>query len=156
MDKQTKLAVKVLEQQRTKFINSEDTYIVIWQTIDILAVYLGTESQSYLLIKSFTFGKSSPDEQKQKEEKIRFIECLDNAIDTIKKIGVIQKERNFINRISDKWLIPTVFFLLSGIFTASTLLAKKLSDTENIELKNQIKTLQDSLLTNHPCVPVNT
>jgi hypothetical protein len=69
---------------------------------------------------------------------------LYNSLETIQLKG-LQKEGNFLSRISDNWLIASIPVILIGVHTAGTLYGKNLSDTQNIELKSQNRMLKDSL-----------
>jgi hypothetical protein len=89
--------------------------------------------------------------------KLQFTNILQSSIEKIKHTGLIDTgSRNILYRIDDKWLIPIFSLAITGIFGMSSLWGKYLSDTQNIELRMQVKKLQDSLSTVHPCVPSNT
>ena len=119
-------AVKILEDQKIRYMEAEHKHLVVYQTLDFVEMFLGKESSHYTLVKSFTASEVDTSdplwEIKTKNTAKRFITCLDNAIDTIKKMGVVivsakpeSHNHNFLYRISEGWLIFWATCILGAI-----------------------------------------
>ena len=120
MDK--KSAIRILQEQKGKYTKAEHKIHVANQTAEFIEKFLGKDSHHYTLIKSFTFGGSSPDTSEQDYDlKLRnvvrrFSDCVNDTIDTINKIGLKkEKKENFLSNISEAWLIFIVSLIISII-----------------------------------------
>lgn len=93
-------AIKILKSQKQKYADAEHKIYVANQTVDFIENFLGKDSSHYNMIKSFCLPNSTPDTSdefyniKLKNTVRRFQVCVDEAIDTIKKIGLIKKENS--------------------------------------------------------------
>ena len=56
-----------------------------------------------------------------------------------------EQKKNFLSRLPDTWLIPILSIAIPSLFIGGTLWGKKLSDTQNIELKMENKDLKSRL-----------
>ncbi|HEY6977912.1 MAG TPA: hypothetical protein VH396_16550, partial [Chitinophagaceae bacterium] len=99
----------------------------------------------YNLIWNFgSFPSIRQEVHEANEAKRKLSNYIDDFIETINSIG-LPKKPNFLYRLTNLWLTIILTLLIPSLITASTLWGKYLSDTQNIELKQEVKSLRDSL-----------
>jgi hypothetical protein len=125
----------------------------IFQTASYIKDFFGQDSAQYTFISNFNFKipfnqyDSKTFASKQLNLKIlKSRQYLENCIETINVKGLYKHPKtNFLNRISETALWSIITVLLPIIFFSGYYFGNLYSNTQNIELKIENKTLKDSL-----------
>jgi hypothetical protein len=133
MTRKKALLILRLHKGRLSPIAAHDyDHLYLWQreALTYVGTLLGVDSEPYKLIQSFQF----PTVQEENYDrtiailKSRLEECMNQAIETIKNIGVLQKTyHTFLCRYSDKELLAYIIPIASAIFGAGVFIGRWLT-----------------------------
>lgn len=108
----------------------------------------GKDSEHYKVITTYTPYSESyimyNTEEGFNKTKGELRKIISYAIETIKAGGLIEK-RNFLQRISEGWLITILTFGIPSLLAIGAAGSKYLSDVQNIKLKDDLQKCHDSL-----------
>lgn len=156
-------AIQILTRQRDKLddpkVPNDDAWI--FQTADYIRQFFGDNSQQFSYISQFKFGvwyktSDSSDVIKARlDQNLREVkQFLDNCIEAINDTGLYKPPTtNFLNKLSDTALWTIIPFVVTVTFSAGLLVGKYFSDTQNIELKQELKKCQDNSPITIPTFP---
>src|ERR1700676_1160225 len=106
----SKRALVILREHRSILDDNKFDKFYPWhqQFITYVDRFFGKESQEYKLVTNFEYPKQKP--TKQDLELIRFVfqGHINQAIETITKVGIQRNYHNFFCRFSDKELIAGI------------------------------------------------
>jgi hypothetical protein len=150
-----KKAIQILESQIEKLDNPKIRKDENWifQTASYIKDFFGKDSAEYTFISNFNFkipfnhydSKTFPLEQLNLEI-LKSRQYLENCIETINVKGLYKHPKtNILNRISETALWSIITVLAPIIFFSGYYFGNLYSNTQNIELKIENKTLKDSL-----------
>lgn len=130
-----KKAITVLRAHKQKLASIaayDYDHLYLWQreALTYVGNLLGAERESYKLIHSFQFPtvQEANYDQTVSTQKSRLDECIDQAIEAVKNLGVLQKNyRNFFCRYTDKELLTYAITTAGGIFTAGIFVGRWLA-----------------------------
>lgn len=150
----TNQAIKILTEQIDK-LNTISTFnngVWRFQTISYIELFFSKESAEYRYINQTDFAVetaySTPGDiaqlvSRHKESAKHF---LINCIDTLRIKGIYKPEKiNFLYRIKGATLLTVIIFTIPGLLGIGTLWGKYLSDTQNVELKIEVKDLKSEI-----------
>lgn len=137
-------AITILKSQKEKLINSSiKDRIWIIQTSNYIKSFLGEQSDEYrFIINILSFNPSTPTKDGRKDNIQMIMDFIDNCIEIIKNKGLYKPPyKNFLQKINNAWLIA----IITGIISVSFFAGKFTSDLKNVELKQELKSIKDSL-----------
>lgn len=151
-----KLAIEILNKQREKLIEKKAPKDETWtsQTASYIKEFFGEESVEYIFIKNFNFsvightGMSDEIWRRELAEKERkVLQFITNCIETIECKGIYKPPRvNFLQGVSSNALWTIFSISVPGLLTVGYLFGQFTTDTKNIELRQEVQKLKDSLL----------
>jgi hypothetical protein len=149
-------AIEILKRQRDKINDpkhpNNDTWKV--QTASHIKDFFGESSDEYAHISQFSFsvlGHAGMSSDQWKMElnmnKRRISQFLDSCIETINDKGLYKPHKgNFLASLSDTWLSVIFVTVIPSLFLAGIWVGEYRSDVKNIELRQELKSVRDSLL----------
>lgn len=157
----SKKAIEILKKQIQKLDDSTFFKDENWvfQTASYIKDFFGENSTEYAFISKFEFkayytnyGNENDAIRELNSKTPKAKKYLENCIETISNKGLYKHPKtNFLNRISDSALWSIITFLLPIVFFSGYYFGNLYSNTQNVELKIENKTLKDSIsiLKNH-------
>ena len=148
-----KKAIDILQKQKAKIEDPKHTNDDNWvfQTASYIKDFFGYESTEYSFIAQFKFyvkstnWDSDQDVRRWLSEKpIEAKKFLDNCIETLQYKGLVRKP-NFLQRFSDNALWTSISIVLPAIWGFGFLIGQYTSDVKNFDLRQENKSLRDSL-----------
>ena len=148
-----KKAIEILRKQISKL---DDIYIYkdekwVFQTGSYLKDFFGEDSPEYSFISQFTFSVIHLSYNTNEEvlislnnKKRKAKSFLEDCIETIENKGLL-KEKNLLYRLSDTAIWAIIGLSIPGLLTLGAIYGNLNSDKQNIYLKQENKTLKDSL-----------
>jgi hypothetical protein len=149
-----KKAIDILKGQRAKlddFNNKNQNWV--FQTASYIKDFFGETSTEFSFISQFYFhvvssNWDSPDDVRRwlAEKPIEARTFLDNCIETLQHKGLFrQPKQNFLNRLSDTVLWTIISIAVPGLISIGLFFGNLYADKQNIELRQDNKSLRDSL-----------
>jgi hypothetical protein len=135
MNKKTAITILNRQIDKLKILESPKDYSYDWlvQTTTYIDNFFGLDSNQSKRIKDNPIGCSHTS---------NLIPFLNDCIETIMNIGLYKKPKiNLLSSIPN-WII---ILILPALVTLGVLLGKYTSDIQNIELKREVKILNDSI-----------
>lgn len=144
-------AIEHLRAHRKKLEKSDVDSVWITQTASLVRDFLGDEVDEYTWIKnrkppswSLDYETNRSIKLKAKNEAIRFV---NGCIDTIERNGLYKKPTpNFFYRFNNwqaiSFTVGTLIVLISAAFIGGREWEKNISDTQNIELRQEVTNLK--------------
>ena len=158
-------AIEILTGQQNKLAELPTFDNGVWrtQTKSYIELFFSTDSAEFKYINETDFyvGRGgayvtyTPLEIQNKTDYQKKIagDFLTNCIETLEHKGVYQPPKgNFLSRMSDGLIVTILLFAIPGLLWVGNVWGKYLSDTQNIEMKIEIKNLKDTILTLRPTV----
>ena len=151
-------AIKILEFQKEKLETIESLNDRTWeiQTRSYLINFFSENSpevnflskDKFFVSQYNNYGiKSASEIKRDTNDQIKIAkDFIDNCIKTLQDRNKLYKPPNFLTRLTDTAIWTTITIAVPGLLLVGSLFGKYLSDTQNFELKQQVKTLKDSLL----------
>jgi len=161
----SKRAIELLTKQRNKLtdqsIYKDETWV--FQTASYIKDFFGEHSPEYSFIGQFTFtvyGHTGMSNEMWRREldgkKRKAVKFIDDCIETIQYKGVYKPPKsNFLQNVSSNALWTIFSISVPGLLSVGFLFGQFITDTKNIELRQQVKQLQDSL-SNMPSLLIPT
>lgn len=123
------------------------------QTVSFYSDYFGVNSQEYGYLNAASANTLYLEGYAVDQERDRFIGTIKSKvkqdIDTLRIKGLPKQPEipkiNFLYRINDSVLVSIIIFVITALLGVGSLWGKYLSDTQNIELKQEVKFLKDSI-----------
>jgi hypothetical protein len=159
----TKQAIEILKRQRDKLddknLPNDDTWV--FQTASFVKDFFGEDSTEYNWISQFEFrtlvSSYWSDEQRRaaiNDKPRQAKQFLNDCIDTIKIKGPYKPPKtNFLNAISDTALWTLIPLIGTILFSSGFFIGQYSTDLKNIELRQDLKHLKDSLSATIPSLP---
>lgn len=147
-------AIDILKRQKTKiddFDNRNQNWV--FQTASYIKDFFGEDSTEFSFICQFKFSVVStnwdrPEDVRRwlSEKPVEARHFLDNCIETLQHKGLHkQPKQNFLNRMSDTALWTIISIGIPGLISIGLFFGNLYSDKQNIDLRQENKTLRDSL-----------
>jgi hypothetical protein len=116
----SKRALSILKEHRDILNDDKFDKFYPWhqQFISYVDGFLGKESNEYKLVTNFEYPKQKPNKEELDLMKYVFQTHINQAIETITKVGIKRNYHNFLCRFSDKELIAGILASASVIFGA--------------------------------------
>lgn len=143
-------AIDLLEKHITKLDQIEVDEVWVTQTASLVNDFLGENSDEYRHIKSYkpkwTVIDYDSNAQLKKQNKSECIRFVQGCIEAINIKGVYRKPKdNFLLRLNNWQAAAISATVLLAVLTAAVIggidWGKRISDTQNIELRQEIKAL---------------
>lgn len=153
-----KKAIDILQKQKAKIDDTTHTNDDNWvfQTASYIKDFFGDKSTEYSFIAQFHFYVKSTSWDSDKdvsrwlsEKPVEAKKYLDNCIETLQHKGLVHKP-NFLQRFSDNALWASISIILPMIWGFGFLIGQYTSDVKNFELRQENKSLKDSLSSLRP------
>lgn len=151
----TEKAIKILLVQRDKLLDKKIYKDENWvfQTASYIKDFFGEHSPEYKFIGTYTFTALAHNQMSKEEKQLLFkdkenkaVIFLNNCIETIQNKGLFKPpKKNFLQRIGNSAVWTIIGILVPALFSVGFLIGQYFTDTKNIDLKTQVKQLQDSL-----------
>jgi hypothetical protein len=142
-------AINILNKQKDKLDDVNNLVNDTWrtQTVSYIKMLFGETSPEYSFIYHFQMYYDYDTKVDETKGRIpQLSKYIDNCIETINDKGLYREQKkNFLSRLPDTWPIPILSIAIPSLFIGGTLWGKKLSDTQNIELKMENKDLKSRL-----------
>jgi len=150
-----KKATEILLNQKKKLATEnlrQDTWLT--QTSSFIKDFFGDTSNEYNFIKDFKFYSKTFDSMSAEYDTNAHInrnskaasQFIDNCIDTLNHKGLYKAPKpNFLQRFSDNALWTSISIILPAIWGFGFLIGQYTSDVKNFDLRQENKSLKDSL-----------
>lgn len=161
-----KKAIEILKNQKDKLDRPNEFHRDenwVFQTASYIKDFFGDKSTEYSFISQFSFGvlrsNSDSDEDVRRwiaDKPIQVKKYLDNCIETLQHKGLFkQPKHNFLYRLSDTAFWTLLPLVGTGLLSIGFFFGNLYSDKQNIELRQDNKTLKDSLNILRVSAPTN-
>jgi len=149
-----KKAIEILKGQKDKlqsFENQNQNWV--FQTASYIKDFFGENSTEFSFISQFRFEvvssnwDSSEDIRRWLAEKpVEAKHFLDNCIETLQQKGLFKLPgQNFLSRLTETALWTIISIAVPGLISIGLFFGNMYSDKQNIELRQENKSLKDSL-----------
>jgi|ERR1035437_9475584 hypothetical protein len=148
-------AIKILNIQKDKLATEEFEFGSAWITASLSILSDILEYHDVLLkdfediTSSLKYFLSRSESEKRNEllkgYRMQFSNVLQSAIEKVRYTGLENSNKNFLYKISDGMLTAFIVAGFGAAIAIGTGYGKYLSDTQNIELRTEIKILKDSI-----------
>jgi hypothetical protein len=151
-----KKAIGILHNQKGKiddpnFVNDKT---LVFQTASYIKEFFGEDSPEYKFISRFNFAVLASDDISNEDLQYMFTEkekqikiFLDNCAETLNHKGLFkQPKQNFLSSFSNVELYSFLITIGTILVTVGLFFGNIYSDRQNIELRQDKKKLQDSLI----------
>jgi hypothetical protein len=148
-------AVEILLEQREK-LDTENLRQDTWktQTASYIKFFFGEKSNEYIFIEEFEFYSKTLDSFSAQYDTNYYIKAnkkaasnfIDNCVDTLKHKGLYKApKQNFITQLSETAIWTIVGVGVTGLLSAGFFFGNLSSDKQNVELRQENKSMRDSL-----------